>query len=235
MKKLVICNQKMFLSYDETKILKDQMDDIDFSNVDLVVCPNFLNMDVFSGYNLGAQDCHYEERGAYTGSVSPYDLKLRGVSYCLTGHSERRCYDSNKDINLKVKAILRNMMTPVICIGETKIDRELMRISEVLKKELTSAVSGIKLDSADEIVIAYEPVWAIGGDKALKKEEIEDTFKYIRKILEENNITNYKLIYGGSITPSNIKSILSDNIDGYLLGSSSASFDELSSIIKCIK
>ena len=220
MKKLVICNQKMFLSYDEAKILKGQMDDIDLSNVDLVVCPNFLNMDVFSGYNLGAQDCHYEERGAYTGSVSPYDLKLRGVSYCLAGHSERRCYDSNKDINLKVKAILRNMMTPVICIGETKIDR---------------AVSGIKLDSEDEIVIAYEPAWAIGGDIALKKEEIEDTFKYIRRVLEENNITNYKLIYGGSITPSNIKSILSDNIDGYLLGSSSASYDELSSIIKCIK
>ena len=122
-----------------------------------------------------------------------------------------------------------------MCIGETKIDKELIRTSEVLKKQLYKALEGILLDSKEKIIIAYEPVWAIGGEKTVSKEVIEDTFKYIEKLLKEKNIYNYKLIYGGSITSKNIKNILSDKIDGYLLGLSSVNIDELKKIIKCIK
>lgn len=235
MNKLVVCNQKMFLTYDEASMLKKQMDEVDFSSVNLIVCPSILNLDIFKNYTIGSQDCFYEDKGAYTGEVSAYDLSFKNVKYVIIGHSDRRKYDNDKEINLKVKAALRNGITPILCIGETKIDKELVRTSEVLKKQLYKALEGILLDSNEKIIIAYEPVWAIGGEKTVSKEVIEDTFKYIEKLLKEKNIYNYKLIYGGSITSKNIKNILSDKIDGYLLGLSSVNIDELKKIIKCIK
>ncbi len=235
MNKLVVCNQKMFLTYDEASMLKKQMDEVDFSSVNLIVCPSILNLDIFKNYTIGSQDCFYEDKGAYTGEVSAYDLSFKNVKYVIIGHSDRRKYDTDKEINLKVKAALRNGITPILCIGETKIDKELIRTSEVLKKQLYKALEGILLDSKEKIIIAYEPVWAIGGEKTVSKEVIEDTFKYIEKLLKEKNIYNYKLIYGGSITSKNIKNILSDKIDGYLLGLSSVNIDELKKIIKCIK
>lgn len=235
MNKLVVCNQKMFLTYDEASMLKKQMDEVDFSSVNLIVCPSILNLDIFKNYTIGSQDCFYEDKGAYTGEVSAYDLSFKNVKYVIIGHSDRRKYDNDKEINLKVKAALRNGITPILCIGETKIDKELIRTSEVLKKQLYKALEGILLDSKEKIIIAYEPVWAIGGEKTVSKEVIEDTFKYIEKLLKEKNIYNYKLIYGGSITSKNIKNILSDKIDGYLLGLSSVNIDELKKIIKCIK
>ena len=235
MNKLVVCNQKMFLTYDEASMLKKQMDEVDFSSVNLIVCPSILNLDIFKNYTIGSQDCFYEDKGAYTGEVSAYDLSFKNVKYVIIGHSDRRKYDTDKEINLKVKAALRNGITPILCIGETKMDKELIRTSEVLKKQLYKALEGILLDSNEKIIIAYEPVWAIGGEKTVSKEVIEDTFKYIEKLLKEKNIYNYKLIYGGSITSKNIKNILSDKIDGYLLGLSSVNIDELKKIIKCIK
>ncbi len=235
MNKLVVCNQKMFLTYDEASMLKKQMDEVDFFSVNLIVCPSILNLDIFKNYTIGSQDCFYEDKGAYTGEVSAYDLSFKNVKYVIIGHSDRRKYDNDKEINLKVKAALRNGITPILCIGETKIDKELIRTSEVLKKQLYKALEGILLDSNEKIIIAYEPVWAIGGEKTVSKEVIEDTFKYIEKLLKEKNIYNYKLIYGGSITSKNIKNILSDKIDGYLLGLSSVNIDELKKIIKCIK
>lgn len=233
MKKILVCNQKMFLTYDEAVALKKEMDDVNFSKVDLIVCPSYLNLDVFKNYNLGAQNCFYEDKGAYTGEVSAYDLSFKNVRYVIIGHYERRCYDSDEVINLKVKAALRNMMIPILCIGETKTDKDLRRTSEVLKKQLYKALDGVS--SGDDVIIAYEPAYAIGGEKPVLKEEIEDAFKYIKKLLNEKNITNYKLIYGGSITSSNIKDILSSQIDGYLLGLSSVNINELKTIVKCIK
>lgn len=235
MSKMLICNQKMFLTYDEALLLRRKMDEIDFSNTDLVVCPSVLNLDIYKGYTIGAQDCFYEDKGAFTGEVSAYDLSFKNVKYVIIGHFERRKYDTDKEINLKVKAALRNGITPILCIGETKIDKELIRTSEVLKRQLYKALDEVILDDNEQIIIAYEPVWAIGGEKTVSKEVIEDTFKYIKKLLIQKNITNYKLIYGGSITSSNIKNILSDKIDGYLLGLSSVNIDELKMIAKCIK
>lgn len=223
----------MFLTYDEAVALKEEMDEVDFSKVDLIVCPSYLNLDVFKKYNIGAQNCFYEDKGAYTGEVSAYDLSFKNVRYVIIGHYERRSYDLDEVINLKVKAALRNMMVPILCIGETKIDKELRRTSEVLKKQLYKALDGVT--STDDVIIAYEPAYAIGSEKTVSKEEIEDTFKYIKKLLSEKNITNYKLIYGGSITSSNIKDILSSQIDGYLLGLASVNINELKTIVKCIK
>ncbi len=235
MKKLLICNHKMFLTYDEAVILNQKMSEIDFSMIDLIICPSYLNFDVFKEYKLGAQDAFYEKSGAYTGEISSYDLSLRGIKYSIVGHFERRKYDTNNTINLKVKALLKNMMTPILCIGETMMDKELRRTSEVIKKQLYSALNDIKLEDNEQIIIAYEPVWAIGNGNNLSKNEIEDVLKYIRKLLKQREISNYKLLYGGSINKNNIKNILTDEADGYLIGNSSVNVEELLYISKCIK
>lgn len=235
MKKIIVCNHKMYLTKDESKMLKKNLDTFDTSNVDLIICPNYLNYDVFSGYKLGSQDAFYEDRGSFTGEVSAYDLSLIGISYSLVGHSERRKYDSNDIINLKLKAILRNSMVPILCVGETKLDRELRRTPEVIKKQLDVALKNVSLEGSQQIFIAYEPEYLIGGKSTLTKKEIDDTMTYIKKIIDYKNIKNYKLLYGGAVTSNNINDINSEKLDGYLIGSASIDEKELKKIINCIK
>ena len=235
MKKMIICNQKMFLTYDEAKKLKNDLDELDLSSINLIISPSYLNMDVFKNYTLCAQNCHYEDKGAYTGEISAYDLELRGIKYCLVGHSERRVYDDLNTINKKVKAILRNSMTPILCIGENRLDLELRRKSEVIKKQIITAFKDVVLEEYNSIIIAYEPFWSVGTGKMLKKEDLEDTILFIKKVLDSINISNYKIVYGGSLDSKNINDIKSDLLDGYLLGSSSVSINEVKDIIKCIK
>lgn len=235
MKKLIVCNHKMLLTYDEAKSLEKKLKNINYSNVELVICPSYINLGLFKNYNLGAQDAFYEDKGPFTGLVSAYDLSLIGTKYVIIGHFEKRLYDTDEIINKKVKAVLRNSMIPILCIGETKIDKELMRTSEVIKRQLQKGLLNINLEPYQEVIIAYEPSWIIGGEKSLEKSKIEDTLKYIRKILKQIGITNYRLLYGGSVNVKNIKSVLSDKVDGYLLGNSSVIVEDLESIIKCIK
>lgn len=235
MKKLVVCNQKMLLARDEAKLLRKALDDVDLSKINFIVCPSYINLDVFKGYNLGAQDAFYEDKGTFTGEISAYQLSLLNVKFVIIGHSERRMFDNEKVINAKVKAVLRNSMTPILCVGETKTDKSLRRTSEVIKRQLETALSGVVLDDTQEIIIAYEPVWAIGSGKCMQKEDIEDTILYIKKILSMLEISNYKIIYGGSITPKTIENIRNELVDGYLIGNSSVVLDDLNMIIKCIK
>lgn len=235
MKTILVCNQKMYLTKDEALSLKRNMDTLDFSKVDLIVCPSYLNYDVFKGYTLGAQNAFYEDKGAYTGEVSAYDLSLIEVKYSLVGHSERRNSENDNVINLKLKAILRNSMTPILCVGETKTDKDLRRTPEVIKRQLKLALKDVYLEDGQWIYVAYEPRYLIGGKIILPKSEIIDTIKYIKKMLEQEKVKNYKLLYGGAITSNNIKEIVSDEIDGYLLGGACTSFDELEKIVKCIK
>lgn len=235
MKKILVCNQKMYLTSDEAINLRKQMDTLDVSNLELVVCPSYLNYDVFNGYNLGAQDAFYEDKGAYTGKISAYDLSLRKIKYSLVGHSEIRNQDDDKIINLKLKAILRNSMTPILCVGETKLDKELRRTPEIIKKQLETALKDVRLDDYQSLYVAYEPRYLIGGKNTLSKDEIIDVMNYIKKIIDYMGIRNYKLLYGGSINPQNIGTIASNELDGYLLGASSVSFEELKKIIECIK
>ena len=126
-------------------------------------------------------------------------------------------------------------MTPILCIGESKLDKELMRTPEVLKKQLEKALNGIYLEEYQTIYIAYEPSYLIGLDNALSVDKIIDTLDYIKKIVDFIGIKNYKLLYGGAVNSSNIKELLNDKIDGYLLGKSSVDINELEKIIKCIK
>lgn len=233
--KTIICNHKMYLTYDEAKRLKEEMSLIDLSNIELILCPSYLNFNIFKDYKLGSQDSFYIDKGPYTAEVSSYDLSLRGIKYSLVGHKDRRKYDDDKVINLKIKSLLKNSMTPILCIGESKLDKELMRTPEVLKKQLEKALNGIYLEEYQTIYIAYEPSYLIGLDNALSVDKIIDTLDYIKKIVDFIGIKNYKLLYGGAVNSSNIKELLNDKIDGYLLGKSSVDINELEKIIKCIK
>lgn len=233
MKKMIVCNHKMYLTYDEARYFEEKLEDIDTSNVDLIICPSFINLKLFDKYKLGAQDAFYEDKGAFTGEVSAYFLSLIGVKYVILGHFERRIYDSNEIINKKVKAALKNSITPILCVGESKIEKDLKKTSEVIKKQIKEGLKNITLNN-EEIIIAYEPGWAIGKDDSLTKNEILDALNYIRKILLSCNINNYKLLYGGSINNNNIKKILSNYIDGYLIGAASTNIIELESILKSV-
>lgn len=235
MSKILVCNQKMFLTLDETLILKDEMDLLDIGDIELIVCPNYLNFGIFSNYKLCAQDSFYEDKGPYTSKISAYDLSLRGIKYSLVGHSDIKDSKTDKEINLSVKSLLKNSMTPIICIGESKYDKELMKTSVVIKKELTNALKDIKLEQGQKIYIAYEPRYLINGKNALNKKEIIDTFNYIKKVLSDIGISSYKLLYGAAINSSNIKELICDEIDGFLLGTSCVDINELKNIIKCIK
>lgn len=235
MSKILICNQKMYLTYDEAVSLNSEMKMLEQKNIDLIVCPSYLNFNVFSDFKLGAQDAFYEDRGAFTSKISAYDLSLRGIKYSIIGHSEVRKEQEDSEINLKIKALLKNSMTPILCIGETKFDKELMKTSLVLKEQLTKALKDVYLDESQTIYIAYEPIYLINGKYSLSKKEILDVFEYINKVLKDLNITNYKLLYGGSVNSLNVKNLISDNIDGFLLGTTSTNINELKEIIKCLE
>ncbi len=222
MKKTVVLNHKMNFSEDEAKEAKNIMDEYAFDNINLIVCPTYLNINIFSnGYNIGAQNCHYEEKGQFTGEISPYHLKYSGVSNVILGHSDRRDFETTEIIAKKIKSVLNIAMTPIVCIGETKMERDLNKTSEVLKKKLTLFLTDLNDNEIDEIIIAYEPIWAIGSGTTPTINEIKEVSKYIRNIISTlSGSTNYKVIYGGSINKDNYNKIINiDNIDGVLIGS----------------
>ncbi len=231
MNKIIVCNHKMFLSRKDCLELKKNLDNLDINEIDLVICPNYLNFDIFSGYQLGAQDAFYEKDGAYTSKISASNLSEIGIKYSIVGHSYIRRFDTDDVVNLKVKSILDNNMIPILCIGEEDENRKSWE--STISKQLKYGLKGI--DKNSKVIIAYEPIWTIGTGKIIDSSRLEESVNYIKNILSELEINNYKILYGGSITSSNISEISSNLVDGYLLGKSSTSINELSNIIKCIK
>ena len=231
MNKIIVCNHKMFLSRKDCLELKKNLDNLDINEIDLIICPNYLNFDIFSGYQLGAQDAFYAQDGAYTSKISASNLSEIGIKYSIVGHSYMRRFDTDDIVNLKVKAILDNNMIPILCIGEEDENRKSWE--STISKQLKDGLKGI--DKNSKVIIAYEPIWTIGTGKIIDSSRLEESVNYIKKLLSELEINNYKILYGGSVTSSNISEISSNLVDGYLLGKSSTSINELSNIIKCIK
>ena len=231
MNKIIVCNHKMFLSRKDCLELKKNLDNLDINEIDLIICPNYLNFDIFSGYQLGAQDAFYAQDGAYTSKISASNLSEIGIKYSIVGHSYMRRFDTDDIVNLKVKAILDNNMITILCIGEEDENRKSWE--STISKQLKDGLKGI--DKNSKVIIAYEPIWTIGTGKIIDSSRLEESVNYIKKLLSELEINNYKILYGGSVTSSNISEISSNLVDGYLLGKSSASVNELLNIIKCIK
>lgn len=190
--------------------------DIKTKNI-VILCPPFTYLQKGNNYVLGAQNCFYKNEGAYTGEISPRMIKDLGCKYVIIGHSERReiFKEDNECINLKIKTCLENRLKPILCIGE--------KLGEDREQVLRAQLKGI---NDKNIIIAYEPVWAIGTGKACELEDILSSYNLIKKIAKEN-----KVLYGGSVNSINAKDIINIT-DGVLVGGASINKKEFLKIIK---
>lgn len=192
-----------------------------------------------SNIKIAAENVYPKESGAYTGEVSPVMLKEIGVEYVILGHSERREYfkESDEFINEKVKCVLAHGMTPILCIGEKLEDREAGRTNDVNKTQINGGLAGLTAEEAKKVVIAYEPVWAIGTGKTATPEIAEETHKAIREELArmfgEEVANEITIQYGGSMKPENAQELLAQaDIDGGLIGGASLKAQDFSKIVK---
>ena len=187
---------------------------------------------------IGAQNMHWEEKGAYTGEISPQMLKSIGVEYVIIGHSERRQYfaETDETVNKKVKAAHNVGLKPIVCIGETLKQRETGIVKDVIASQVRLGLKDLTKDQIESTIVAYEPIWAIGTGKTATKEESNETIKWIRKEISTmygNESANKVIIqYGGSIKPENAKELFEmSDIDGGLVGGASLKPDEFAQIV----
>ena len=180
---------------------------------------------------LGAQHCHWEEKGAFTGEVSPAMLAKLNVRYVIAGHSERRELFGETDemVNKKVKAILKHGMTPILCVGETLEEREAGGTEDKVLGQLKAGLAGIKQEQVDGLVVAYEPIWAIGTGRTATSEDAQAVCAAIRSVVGAST----RIQYGGSVKPTNIAELMGmPDIDGALVGGASLDPDEFSRIVQ---
>ena len=174
---IIVLNNKSNLSKEEFLKYQEELNQVK-SKYEIVLCPTYLNINLYnqSKIKLGSQNISAYDDGAYTGEISAKSLKASGVNYSIIGHSERRQYqkETNKDINEKIKKSLDNNIIPILCIGETKEERQNNRVEEILKKELIDAVKDLNKEDIKKIVIAYEPIWSIGTGLIPNNGEIEE-------------------------------------------------------------
>lgn len=226
--KLIIANLKMNLTLD--KIL-DYKKIINEKQEGLIIAPPYIYLDIMKSqnYDIASQDGYYVDSGAYTGEVSFNQLKSMGVNYSIIGHSERRqkFNETNNIVKEKYLSSLRNGITPIVCVGETKEERLSNKTFDIIEEEIK-----VLMDSKTEsIIIAYEPIWAIGTGLTPTLEEIESVHKFIKDLITKYNL-NSKILYGGSVNLNNIKEFSkSDHIDGFLIGSASLDPNNLLNMI----
>jgi len=225
------------------KALKEESPQL--TDAELVVIPPYTMLSevkkVIEGstIQLGAQNIFWEEKGAFTGEVSPLMLKDAGCQYVTIGHSERRQYfgETNETVNKKIKAALTHELTPIMCIGESLEEREKGNTMDKVETQINSGLEGLRKDEIRRIVIAYEPIWAIGTGVTATPSQAEEVHSFIREKLTErygNEIASYAIIlYGGSVKPANTYSILKENnINGALVGGASLEADSFIQITK---
>lgn len=188
--------------------------------------------------HIAAQNMHFEESGAYTGEVSPSMLVDIGVEYVIIGHSERRTYfnETDETVNLKVKAALAHDLIPIMCCGETLQQREQGEMQRFIEGQIEAGLAGISKEKVENIVIAYEPIWAIGTGKTATVEQAQEVCALIRRKLEAlydiNTADKISILYGGSVKSGNVGELTSSlDIDGGLVGGASLKADEFTKII----
>lgn len=213
------------------------------SNVEIVIAPVFTALskvsDAMAGSNikLSAQDCFWEPEGAFTGEVSPALLKDAGCSYVIVGHSERRQFfgESDTTVNKKVKAVISNGLAAIVCVGETLEEREAGQAFTVVGGQVDKALEGLTCADMEQVVIAYEPVWAIGTGRTATMEQAQEVHEFIRsrieKLLGIAVSAETRILYGGSVKPDNVKSLMAQaDVDGALIGGASLNVHSFSEI-----
>ena len=239
-KKIIAGNWKMNYCVNKAEDFVSEIKDaINTDEVDVVICPNFVSLDRISdlldGTNikLGAQNVHTEDKGAYTGETSVNMLAAVGVKYCIVGHSERRQYfaETNQIVNQKAKKLLEKDINPIVCVGETLEEREANTMFDVVEKQVRESLEGIEeTQMKRNVVIAYEPIWAIGTGKTATAEQANEMCRFIREVVSkmynESVAQAVRIQYGGSVKPANANEILNmSDIDGALVGGASLTND----------
>lgn len=219
-------------------------DDEDIACTEVVVFPPYpfiskvkdVSEDV--GVSVGAQSCYYEEKGAFTGSVAVSMVKSIGAEYILCGHSERRTlfHDEDFSINLKVKKVLEAGLKPILCVGETKEEFDLNIRNEICAMQLSKDLNGVTKEQMKSVVIAYEPVWAIGTGLVCGAEDANAVHVYLRSVLaslyDDDVAQETRIQYGGSVTPDSVDELMSQpDIDGCLVGGASLDYEKFGRII----
>lgn len=237
----------MFTVIDEAKALvqdlKGRVQNV--TNVEIVVCPPFISLqavkDVLAGSNigLGAQNIFWEKNGAFTGEVSAPMLKSVGCAYVIIGHSERRTYfgETDSTVNKRIFAALAEGLKPIVCVGETLEEREAGKTFDVIKRQITGGLANLSTEQMMPVVIAYEPVWAIGTGKTATPAQAQEVHAFIRQLLKElfgqATADATRLQYGGSVKPENAAELMSQpDIDGALVGGASLKAETFEKIIK---
>ena len=215
------------------------------TDVDIMIAPTFAALEPVSkviqnsSVALGAQNLFWENEGAYTGEISAPMLKSVGCQYGIIGHSERRQYfgETDETVNKKIKAAIQVGLEPVFCVGETEKEREDEQTLSVLDKQVKKGLEGLVLDQLDTLVIAYEPVWAIGTGKTATDDQAQEVHQFIRSLIQDNFgnalSDSIRILYGGSVKPGNIAGLMSmPDIDGALVGGASLDAESFSKIVK---
>jgi triosephosphate isomerase len=235
-KPLIAANWKMYKTpaqaQDFMKIFLAQVANHDRDEI--VVCPSFTSISVViaaatgSGVAVGAQNMHFADEGAYTGETSPVMLKAIGATHVILGHSERRQYCGETDalISKKLHAALQHQFIPIVCVGEVLAERESGKTADVLLRQTRGVLAGVTAEAASAVVIAYEPVWAIGTGKTATPEIAANAHQIIRaevaKLLGQPTADALRILYGGSVKPENATALMAESeIDGALVGGAS--------------
>jgi triosephosphate isomerase len=249
-KPLIVGNWKMYTNHlDSIQMIQKlsyRLDIADYARVDVVVCPPFtalrsaqtvIEVDHLQ-IQLGAQNCHSEAEGAYTGEISPVMLAKLSVSYVVLGHSERRQVfgENDSDVNRKVKAVHQRAMTPIVCVGETAHEREDGLAEERVGSQVRLSLQGLGTDAVRSLVIAYEPIWAIGTGKTASADDAGQMCRFVRSTVEDqwpSAAENIRVLYGGSVDPGNIAGLMAKrSIDGALVGGASLDPDSFASVVR---
>ncbi|MCD5397682.1 triose-phosphate isomerase [candidate division NPL-UPA2 bacterium] len=246
-KPLIAGNWKMNKTPSEAgelaRILKDKLEGE--SSPDIVLCPPFTALDVVaraiqgSHLGLGAQNLYWKEEGAYTGEVSASMLKELGCRYVIIGHSERRQYfgESNETVNRKVKAALKFDLIPLVCVGERLEEREEGKTFSVVENHIREGLRGLEKQDILRMIVAYEPVWAIGTGRTATPQQANEVHGYLRELLADIYGTEIayqvRIIYGGSVSPNSVSGLMAEaEIDGALVGGASLQADSFAEIVQ---
>jgi triosephosphate isomerase len=241
------CNWKMNLSRDAARKLVDAVRNLSYQlqGVDIILAPPFTILPLAadwlsgSGIRLAAQNMHWEEKGAFTGEISPVMLKEAGCAHVLVGHSERRHVfgESDEQVNRKVRSALGHELLPILCVGEKLDEREAGETTRVVERQLAAGLGGVTGGEAAGVIIAYEPVWAIGTGKNASGKDAQEVHRFIRGWLAAaygaEAAGRTRILYGGSVTPANIQEIIAEkDVDGTLVGGASLKAETIIPIIQ---
>lgn len=244
-KPIIAGNWKMNKTPSEAvQFVKDIKDKINNAKCEVVLCPTFTALapvsELLKGttIKLGAQNMYFEEKGAYTGEISPLMLKDLNVEYVILGHSERRQYFKEDDelINKKVKSAFAHDLKPILCVGETLEERESGKAFDKIKGQIEKDLAGLTKEQISKMVIAYEPIWAIGTGKTATSKDANDVIKFIRETVKNiagnSAAEDVRIQYGGSVKPATIKEQMAESdIDGALVGGASLKVDDFTLLV----